>query len=96
VLKNANQFILEASATLRRNEQNVANLIANLEELSGNTALFSTTVRKQAGKYYSGINSLIHSGTESLLVVRNTTEQLIAFVANINEMISFVNRLFRK
>ncbi|MDW7772106.1 MAG: hypothetical protein SCH71_04360 [Desulfobulbaceae bacterium] len=96
VLKNVNKLIVQADKTIRRNEDNITGLLSHLEKLSKDTAGLSEEVKKQFVKYESVAGSILRTGSESMLMISDTTDRVRSITSNINEMIKTITRLVKK
>jgi len=96
VLKNANQLILNANKTLEGNQANIDQLLAHLEQLSGNTAHFSSELKRQFEKNEVIVSSMLKTGADSMLLINDATSRIRTLVANFNDIVKLVNTLMRK
>ena len=96
VLKNANNLILNVNKTLAENQEKIDQLLAHLEEISGNTALFSGQLKKQFEKNELVVSSIFQTGADSLLLVNDATSRIRTLVGNVNEIIKVLSRFLKK
>lgn len=96
VLKNANNLILNVNKTLAENQVKIDQLLAHLEEVSGNTAHFSGQLKKQFEKNELVVSSIFQTGADSLLLVNDATSRIRTLVGNVNEIIKVLGRFLKK
>ena len=96
VLKNLKNLIQNIDRTFSRNEENIARLLAHLEELSKNTAGFSRELKEQFVRYETAAGSLIRSSADSMLMISETTDSIRNMAVNFNEMLKIIMHLFKK
>ncbi|MBM9604925.1 hypothetical protein [Desulfopila inferna] len=96
VLKNANNLILNVNKTLAENQEKIDQLLAHLEEISGNTALFSGQLKRQFEKNELVVSSIFQTGADSLLLVNDATSRIRTLVGNVNEIIKVLSRFLKK
>lgn len=93
LLKNTNQFITTASRTLESNEKRIEDSLKHLEELSGNSALFSRELKKQYENNEPLVRTIMQNGADSMLLVSDTTNRIRTLIASLNEIVCLVGRL---
>ncbi len=96
LLKNANRLILEVNKSLSRNDANIDKLLIHLEELSGNTVYFSGELKKQFDSNKMLVGTIFQSGVDSVLLMKDASDRIRTLIANFNEILSVVNRFFKK
>lgn len=96
VLKNANDFFVNANQVLTRNEQKIAGLLSNLELLVANAAGFSKGLTRRFGTCGPAAGFLLQTGAESILVASEIAHRLCALIKNLNYVLQTANRLIKK
>jgi len=95
VLKNANQLIGNANRAITENRKNIDGLLAHLEELSGNAAVFSCELKTQFERNERMVNAIIRTGADSMMAISDTTDRIRTLAASFTEIIEAVKRLFK-
>lgn len=95
VLKNANQLISNANKTLTENRKNIDELLAHLEKLSSNAAVFSCELKDQFERNERMVSSIIRTGADSMVAISDTTERIRTLTASFTEIIEALKRLFK-
>ena len=96
VLKNANLFYLNINKTLTENQTKIDQILAHLEELSGNTALVSGQLTKQFQKNELIVSSLLQNGADSMLMINDATSKIRTLIATANDIVKLAHRFLKK